>query len=78
LLDADGNFFYASPIMSLFRVAHPKREEIETAPVEALVDTGCELTWLPRDVLDPRSERRPWRDTREPAAIAAHDMAESG
>ncbi len=41
--------------MSLFRVnviaRNPRREELETPPVEALVDTGSELTWLPRDVL---------------------------
>jgi len=30
---------------------NPKREELATAPVEALVDTGSELTWLPSDVL---------------------------
>src|SRR5262245_10559902 len=52
--------------MSLFRVnvvaRNPKREEIETPPVEALVDTGSGLTWLPRDVLEqagitPRRQR---------------------
>src|SRR5438132_11177753 len=30
---------------------NPKREELATQPVEALVDTGSELTWLPADVL---------------------------
>ncbi len=30
---------------------NPKREELATAPVEVLVDTGSELTWLPSDVL---------------------------
>ena len=30
---------------------NPKREELATPPVEALVDTGSELTWLPADVL---------------------------
>lgn len=30
---------------------NPKREELATAPLEALVDTGSELTWLPADVL---------------------------
>ena len=30
---------------------NPKREELATAPIEALVDTGSELTWLPADVL---------------------------
>jgi predicted aspartyl protease len=33
-------------------IAHnPKREELATQPVPALVDTGSELTWLPADVL---------------------------
>ena len=41
--------------VSIFKVnvvaCNPKREELATAPVEALVDTGSELTWLPSDVL---------------------------
>jgi predicted aspartyl protease len=41
--------------MSLFKVnvvaRNPKREELATGPLEALVDTGSELTWLPADVL---------------------------
>ena len=41
--------------MSLFRVnvvaRNPKDESRETPPVEALVDTGSELTWLPADLL---------------------------
>ena len=41
--------------MSIFKVnvvaRNPKREELATAPLEALVDTGSELTWLPADVL---------------------------
>ena len=41
--------------MSIFKVnviaRNPKREEIETPPVEALVDTVSELTWLPADLL---------------------------
>jgi predicted aspartyl protease len=41
--------------MSLFRVnvvaRNPKDETRETPPLEALVDTGSELTWLPADVL---------------------------
>jgi clan AA aspartic protease len=41
--------------MSMFRVnvvaRNPKREEMATKPLEALVDTGSELTWLPADVL---------------------------
>lgn len=30
---------------------NPKREEMATQPLEALVDTGSELTWLPADFL---------------------------
>ena len=41
--------------MSMFKVQivarNPKREKLATPPVEALVDTGAELTWLPREVL---------------------------
>src|SRR5438270_108297 len=41
--------------MSMFKVdvvaRNPKREEISTPPLEALVHTGSELTWLPADVL---------------------------
>ena len=41
--------------MSLFRVSvvavNPKHEEITSPEVEALVDTGSELTWLPAEVL---------------------------
>ena len=41
--------------MSMFKIeivaANPKHEEIETPPVEALVDTGSELSWLPADIL---------------------------
>lgn len=41
--------------VSIFRVnvvaCNPKREELSTPPLEALVDTGSELTWLPPDVL---------------------------
>ena len=41
--------------MSTFKVnvtaRNPKREEMVTQPLEALVDTGSELTWLPADVL---------------------------
>ena len=39
----------------MFRVnvvaRNPKREELETPPVAALVATGSELTWIPRDLL---------------------------
>jgi predicted aspartyl protease len=41
--------------MSLFKVnvvaRNPKGEELATVPLEALVDTGSELTWLPAEVL---------------------------
>ncbi len=30
---------------------NPKREELATKPLEAMVDTGSELTWLPAEVL---------------------------
>jgi predicted aspartyl protease len=66
LLDADGDFLCSSPVVSLFRVnvvaRNPKREEVQTPAVEALVDTRSELTWLPRDLLNqagitPRRQR---------------------
>lgn len=41
--------------MSIYKVnvvaRNPKNEELATEPLEALVDTGSELTWLPADVL---------------------------
>lgn len=41
--------------MSLFRVhvvaRNPKQEDLATPPIEALVDTGSELTWLPKNAL---------------------------
>jgi predicted aspartyl protease len=41
--------------MSMFKVnvtaCNPKREELVSPPVQALVDTGSELTWLPADLL---------------------------
>src|SRR5271157_807629 len=41
--------------MSLFKVTvvarNTKDESLASAPLEALVDSGSELTWLPRDVL---------------------------
>jgi predicted aspartyl protease len=41
---------------------NPQHEERATPPVEALVDTGSELTWLPADLLEsagiaPRRKR---------------------
>jgi predicted aspartyl protease len=52
--------------MSVFKVnviaRNPKREELATQPLPALVGTGSELTWLPADVLQgigitPRRKR---------------------
>ena len=52
--------------MSTFRVnvtvVNPKKEDLVTEPVSALVDTGSELTWLPAQLLagigvTPRRER---------------------
>jgi predicted aspartyl protease len=41
--------------MSIFRVnvvaRNTKDESLAAPPVEALVDTGSELTWLPKDML---------------------------
>ena len=41
--------------MSMFRVnvvaVNPKDQQQATLPVDVLVDTGSELTWLPADVL---------------------------
>jgi clan AA aspartic protease len=41
--------------MSMFKVnvvaRNPKHEELATSPIEALVDTGSQLSWLPREVL---------------------------
>lgn len=41
--------------MSVFRVnvtaRNPKQEDLVTPPLDAFVDTGSELTWLPADVL---------------------------
>lgn len=49
----EGRVFNAR--VSIFKVnviaSNPKREELATPPVEALVDTGSELTWLPPDTL---------------------------
>ena len=52
--------------MSLYKVnvvaCNPKREELVTPPIEVLVDTGAELTWLPAELLSqvgitPRRKR---------------------
>ena len=41
--------------MSMFRVnvvaVNPQDQQMATVPVDVLVDTGSELTWLPADVL---------------------------
>jgi len=60
--------------MSLFRVnvvaRNPKDESQETPPIEALVDTGSELTWRPAHVLQqagiaPRRKRTFFTATRQ-------------
>jgi predicted aspartyl protease len=42
-------------LVSIFRIkitaCNPKHEEQVTAPLEALVDTGSDLTWLPGEML---------------------------
>ncbi len=41
--------------MSIFKISvtavNPKEEERITLPIEAIVDTGSELTWLPGEIL---------------------------
>ena len=41
--------------MSVFKVSvtafNPKEEKRATQPIDALVDTGCELSWLPEEML---------------------------
>jgi len=41
--------------MSMFKVnltaINPKDEHRQTSPIEAIVDTGSELTWMPEQVL---------------------------
>jgi predicted aspartyl protease len=60
--------------MSLFKVnivaRNPRDESLETPPIEALVDTGSELTWLPANLLSgvgiaPRRKRTFVTATRE-------------
>jgi len=45
----------AGVLMRAFGVSvsavNPKSEEVASPPVEAMVDTGSELTWLPTEVL---------------------------
>src|SRR5437868_15493099 len=53
--------------MSLFRVnvvaRNPKDELRETPAIEAMVDTGSELTWLPADLLTQAGIERRRRRT---------------
>ncbi len=48
-------FHFSLEIMSLFRTnitaTNPKDETLTTHPIDVLVDTGSELTWLPGDYL---------------------------
>ena len=63
------------PVVSLFKVnivaRNPKNEDLATLPIEALVDTGSELTWLPAEALrqigvSPRRKRRFATATNQP------------
>jgi clan AA aspartic protease len=63
------------PAVSLFKVnivaRNPKNEDLATLPIEALVDTGSELTWLPAEALrqigvSPRRKRRFATATNQP------------
>jgi len=40
-----------SPFKVIVIAVNPKQENLATPPVEALVDSGAELTWLPEEVL---------------------------
>ena len=44
-----------APRVSTFHVSvvvrNPKNENLSTPPIDALIDTGAELSWLPRDLL---------------------------
>jgi predicted aspartyl protease len=41
--------------MSVFKISviavNPQNEELTSTPIDALVDTGSELTWLPAEIL---------------------------
>ena len=61
--------------MSLFRInvvaVNPRDPQVQTPPVELLVDTGSELTWLPGEVLkqagiDPVRKRSSHTATKQP------------
>jgi predicted aspartyl protease len=61
-------------VMSMFKVnviaRNPKHEELATEPIEALVDTGSELTWMPGEILrkagiTPRRKRVFTTDTQQ-------------
>ncbi len=44
-----------APRVSTFHVSvvvrNPKNENLSTPPIDALIDTGAELSWLPRELL---------------------------
>ena len=55
-----------APRVSTFHVSvvvrNPKNENLSTPPIDALIDTGAELSWLPRELLNgigivPRRKR---------------------
>ena len=60
--------------MSAFKVnltaINPKDESLRTHPVEVLVDTGAELSWLPKQILldagiTPRGKKRFYTATKQ-------------
>jgi len=60
--------------MSIFKVnltaINPKDEERKTPPVEVMVDTGAELSWLPKQLLldagiTPRGKKRFYTATKQ-------------
>jgi hypothetical protein len=54
-----------SPFKVNIAARNPKDESRETPPIEALVDTGSELTWLPADVLRQAGITPPEADLRD-------------
>lgn len=60
--------------MSLFKVGikaiNPKKEDLQSLAIDTLVDTGSELTWLPKDLLlsigiTPRRKRSFYTATKQ-------------
>jgi len=60
--------------MSIFKVnltaINPKEEDRQTPPIEVMVDTGSELSWLPKQILldagiTPRGKKRFYTATKQ-------------